>query len=131
MEDPADTSDFAHVQEMLPFPCDTPRQLALPSAREREELTWLHVDILPLLTHEVDPKSKSSENQADRATPPDDRQADEVVLRLLVAPAAHAETDAQEGPVKRLRREDVLLVRVRDEGVVRRGHRDVQVPEVP
>ena len=66
-----------------------------------------------------------------RATaPPDDGRAEEVVLRLIVAPAAHAKAKSEEGPVGWLRSEDVVLVRVRDESVVRCHHRDVEMPEV-
>ena len=108
---PADQSDLANVQEVLPLP-------------------RLHVDVLPLLAHDVHARDERANDQADRAAPPDDGRADEVVLELLVAPAAHAQADAEERPVGRLGREDVLLVRVGHERVVRGGHRDVEVPEV-
>ena len=93
-------------------------------------LPRLHVDVLPLLAHNIHARGERAHNQTNRAAPPDDGRADEVELELLVAPAAHAQPDAEEGPVGRLGREDVLLVGVRHERVVRGGHRDVEVPEV-
>ena len=101
-----------------------------PPGKRPKTLTRLHIDVLPLLAHEVHDGGNRADDETDGAAPPDDGEPDEVVLDLVVAPAAHAQADAEERPVGRLRREDVLLVRVRDERVVRGGHRDVEVPEV-
>lgn len=54
----------------------------------------------------------------------------EEVLYDLVVPTAHAETDVEEGPLPVLRCEVVLLIRIRDECVVRGHHGNVQMDEI-
>ena len=76
--------------------------------------------------------SDHDEEEADREgrAPVDERVAEQEVLDDMVVPAAHAETDVQEGPLPGLGGEVVLLVRVGNESVVRGHHGDVEVDEV-
>lgn len=48
----------------------------------------------------------------------------------MVIPTAHAETDVEEWPLPELRSKVILLVWIRDEGIVRCHHSHVQVDEV-
>lgn len=93
-------------------------------------LTWFHVNVFPLHPHQVDTKRNHRGDETASAAPPDDWRSEQVVLSLCIAPSAHAQPQAHERPVERLGREDILLVRIRDEGVVRRHHRNVEMPEV-
>lgn len=111
MQGPTKERDLAYIQKVFPF-------------------SWLHVDVPPLHAEHVHPKREHAKHEADGGAPPDDGRADEIVLGLLVAPAAHAQAEPHQRPIRRLGREDVLFVRVRDERVVRRHHRDVQMPKV-
>lgn len=97
---------------------------------KRDVLTRLHIDVLPLHAHEVHDESEEAEAKTDSAAPPDDWRAKKVILRLTISPTAHAQTDAEERPVSWLGREDIFFVRIGNECVVGRHHRNVEVPEV-
>lgn len=85
----------------------------------------VHISLFALL-----PESKyiARAPEADRSAPPDDRQ---VVLGLRVAPPAHPQAKVHERPVERLGCQDIFLVRIGDERVVRGHHGNVQMPKVP
>jgi hypothetical protein len=70
------------------------------------------------------------EDDREGRAPVHERVAEQKVLDDVVVPAAHAETDVQEGPLPGLGGEIVLLVGVGDEGVVRGHHGDVEVDKV-
>ena len=70
------------------------------------------------------------EDDGEGRAPVDERVAEEEVLDDVVVPAAHAESDVEERPLPWLRGEIVLLVGVRDKGVVGSQHGDVEVDEV-
>ena len=95
-----------------------------------QKLTWIHIDISSLLTHQVHHKSDDRQTQADRASPPDDRRPKEVILRLIVTPATHTKTQMHERPIEGLRGQDIFLIGVRDKCIVGRHHGDVEMPEV-
>lgn len=56
--------------------------------------------------------------------------SEEEVLDDPVVPAAHAESNMEDGPLPILRCEVILLIRVRDKSIVGGHHRDVQVDKV-
>lgn len=62
--------------------------------------------------------------------PVDERVAEQEVFDNVVVPAAHAQADVQDRPLPELRGQVVLLIWVRDQGVVGCHHGDVQVDEV-
>ena len=51
-------------------------------------------------------------------------------IRTVVVPAAHTETDVQNGPLPETRSKIILLVGVRDKGVVGRHHSNVEMDEI-
>lgn len=51
-------------------------------------------------------------------------------MLTFVVPSTHTETDVEEGPLPELGGEVVLLVGVRDEGVVRGHHGDVEMDKI-
>jgi len=85
---------------------------------------------MPLHPHQVASNHKDSDDQARCSGPPHNRVPDEVVLDLIVTPAAHPQAEVEPGPVRGGRRENVFLVRIGDERIVRVHHRYVEVPEV-
>lgn len=95
-----------------------------------EQRTVAHDNIFALHHHQIHPKCAEADNETNGAAPPDDRSAYEVELRLRVAPATHSQTKIQERPVKGQGCEDILLVRIRHEGVIRVHHGDVEMPEI-
>ena len=56
--------------------------------------------ILPLPSQQITTQRQETHKQADRARPPNNRRAHEVILELRVAPATHPQPKVQEGPVK-------------------------------
>ena len=92
--------------------------------------TRFHIDVSPLHPEHVRAERKHASYQADGGTPPDDGRANQVILALHVRPGAHAQADPQQRPIRWQGREDVILVWVWYEGVVRGHHRDIQVPKV-
>lgn len=131
VEEPAHEGDFSHVQEVIPFSC------SLSGVEHAEQffihegtLTWLHVHNLPLLAHQVHQKHSNRRDQADSAAPPDDGRAKKVVLRLVVSPSAHSQTETKERPVEGLGRKDVFFVGVGNERVVGRHHGHIEMPKV-
>ena len=73
---------------------------------------------MPLLPHQVASNDDYRDNQARRSCPPHNRVPDKVVLCLGIAPAAHTQAEVEPGPVRGGRREDVFLVRIRDERII-------------
>jgi hypothetical protein len=112
VEEPAHEGDLADIQPLLPL------------SRSPLLVVALHAEDVPS-------ENAEAERNGKRREPPDDRCAEEVELDLVVTPAAHTETKVEEGPVKRLRSKNVLLVGVRNESVVRCPHGNVEVREVP
>jgi hypothetical protein len=87
--------------------------------------TRFHIDVPPLHSKHVCAERKHANNQAGRGAPPDGGRADQVILALHVYPGAHAQAEPHEWPVCRRGREDVFLVWVRYERVVRGHHCNV------
>lgn len=112
MERPASKGDLDSKDEPLPF------------ARSCKVL------IGPLGSKQVCRDNTDAREEAEATSPPDNRVPDEVVLGLIIPPAAHPEAEVKPRPVERFGREDVLLVWVRDKSVVGRHHGDVEVPKV-
>lgn len=73
---------------------------------------------MPLLPHQIAGNDTGSYNQARCSGPPHNRVPNEVVLGLTIGPAAHAQPEMEPGPVRGRRRENVFLVRIRDERIV-------------
>ena len=72
-ESRADTRNYPHIQAVLIFPITLYTSLVLPILRNREELTGLYPDIVPLLTYDVSSKSGSGEHEAYQPTTPNDQ----------------------------------------------------------
>ena len=100
------------------------------SSIEAYRLTWLHVNILPLHPEHIQAENEDADKQANRAAPPHNRVAEQVILELQVAPTAHPKTEMKEGPVEWFGSQNVFLVRVRDERIVGGHHCHIEVPKV-
>ena len=113
MQGPAKERDLGDIQEVFPFFC---RHYS--GIRNRVHRTggggprtWFHVDVPPLHPKHVRPKREHPDQETGSGAPPDDRRADYIVLRLLVAPPAHPQAKPHQRPIRRRRRVDVLLAR--------------------
>ena len=78
----------------------------------------LPINVMSLHPHQIAGNDTGSYNQARRSGPPHNRVPNEVVLGLSIAPATHTQPEVEPGPVRGRRRENVFLVRIRDERVV-------------
>lgn len=76
------------------------------------------INVMPLLPHQVAGNDEDSCNQARCSGPPHNRVPNEVVLGLIITPTAHAQPEVEPGPVRGRRREDIFLIRIRDERIV-------------
>jgi len=92
--------------------------------------TRFHVNIFPLLSEQEKPEEKYRDEQADSRSHPDQRCADEVVFELGISPATHAKSKVLEWPIERRGRQDIELVWVGNQSVVRRHHGNIKVPEI-
>jgi len=92
--------------------------------------TRIHINVFPLLPEEVKPEEKHRDEQADGGSHPDQRCSNEVVFNLVITPTAHAKPKILERPIERCGGQDVELVWVGNQCVVRRHHGNVKVPEV-
>ncbi|KAI3482898.1 hypothetical protein L1887_54220 [Cichorium endivia] len=108
---PPERRDFRDVEEMRPV---RGRQIVDTS----------------LTSHHVPQPCPRKHHQRRRRSPPYDRVADQIILDRRVVPRVHAQSIPQPRPVERLARQNVLLVRVRDERIVRGHHRHVEVDKV-
>lgn len=111
MEQPPKERHLAHIQKVFP-------------------LSRVHILIFPLPPQHIHNKRQQAHAQANRSTPPNHGCTNEVVLELLIAPAAHPQTEVEERPVERLGRKDIFFVGVGYECVVRGHHRHIEVPKV-
>lgn len=98
--------------------------------RSTSTLTFGPILVLSLHSHQVGHERETTDNQGHTASPPDDGCPEQIVLDLIVSPAAHTKSQVQPGPVKRLRSQDIVLVGVGNERVVRGHHRHIEVPKV-
>lgn len=92
--------------------------------------TRFHINVFPLLPEQEKPEEKYPDEQADSRSHPDQRCADEVVFELGISPTTHAKPKVLEWPIERRGRQDVELVWVGNQSVVRRPHGNVEVPEI-
>lgn len=130
MKHPANEGHLSDIKEMLPLAFGIKKVSTCDEHHQSPTRTWFPILIMPLHPEQRHAEGQDGENQADGSTPPDERVSDEVILDLVVAPAAHPETLVQPWPLGGKGGEDVFLVGVGDEGVVGGHHGDVQVPEV-
>lgn len=93
--------------------------------------TRFHIHVFPLLSEQVKPEKKYADEQADGGSRPNQRGANEVVLGLIITPTAHAKSEVLERPIEWRGSQNIELVWVRNQSVVRRPHGDIEVPEVP
>lgn len=91
-------------------------------------LAELVVAALPADGVPCDDQSEQSERGG--AAPVHERVAEEEVLDNVVVPTTHAETDVQERPLPWSRGQIILLIWVRDKGIVGSHHGNVEVDEV-
>ena len=92
--------------------------------------TRFHVNVFPLLSEQEKPEEKYRDEQADSRSHPDQRCTDEVVFELGISPTTHAEPKMLEWPIERGGRQDVELVWVGNQSIVRRPHSNVEMPEI-
>jgi hypothetical protein len=90
----------------------------------------IHVDIFPLPPQQVPNEGENANNQADRTSPPDDGCPQQVELCLCVTPSTHTQAEVKEWPVKRFGSKYVFLIWVRDQRVVGRHHRNIEMPKI-
>ena len=86
--------------------------------------------VAALPSNQIPGNEAAEDRERGSRTPVYEWVAEQEVLDYVVVPAAHAETNVQDWPLPELRGEVILFVGVRDEGVVRGHHGDVQVDEV-
>lgn len=111
MECPSGESNLEHIKPILP-------------------LSWSPILILPLHSHEVESQSEDPDNHADGTAPPDNRRTDQIILDLVVCPSTHSQSEVEEGPIGWRRGENVFLVRVGHQSIVRSHHGNVKMPEI-
>lgn len=99
MENPTGEGDLEYIEPILP-------------------LSRRPVLILPLHSHEIEYQGENSDNHADRAAPPDNRCADQIILDLVVSPSTHSQAEVEERPISGGGGEDVFLVWVWHQRVV-------------
>ena len=92
---------------------------------ESSARTRFHIDKSPLHPEYISAKCKNANYQTGSCAPPDDGRANQVILCLHTRPGAHTQAEPHQRPIGRVGRKDVFLVRVRNERVIRRHHRDV------
>jgi len=112
MEEPSKKCNLSNVEEVIPF-------------------TRFHVNVFPLLPEQVKPEKKHADEQAYGGSRPDQRRANEVVFDLIIGPTAHAEPEVLERPIEWCGSQNIELVWVRNQSVVRCPHGNIEVPEVP
>lgn len=84
----------------------------------------------PLPAQNVPSDSEAKDAQGKSRPPIHEGVAKKEVLDDVVIPPAHAQSDVQNRPLPPLRGQVILLVRIRDQGVVRGHHGNIQVNEV-
>lgn len=131
MEEPSKKCNLSNVEKVIPFAY---RQRSVPfndGIKGMKRRTRFHIDEFPLLSEQVQPEKKYADEQAYGRSRPYQRRANEVVLYLIIGPTAHAKSEVLERPIERRGSQNIELVRVRNQGVVRRPHGNIEVPEVP
>ena len=94
------------------------------------DLNRLEFLVTALPTNQIPAYKCKKANDGRCASPVHNRVAQEEVLDDMVIPAAHAKANIQNGPLPEMGCEIVLLVRIRDQGVVRSHHCDIEVYEI-
>lgn len=74
--------------------------------------------VTALPADEIPDEHACKDEQAESGAPVHGWVTEEEVFDDLVVPAAHAETDVQDGPLPELGGEVVLLIRIGDKGVI-------------
>lgn len=93
-------------------------------------MSLIELTVTSLPAHEVPDDQKPKDAQTSRASPVNKRVSKEIVLDNAVIPGAHAKTNIEYWPLPELRRKVVLLIWIRDKGIVRCHHSDIQVDEI-
>mgnify|MGYP005989195533 CR=1 FL=1 len=93
---------------------------------------FLLVEVLEatLPAQDVPNNSQTDESQSHGASPVDEGVSEQEVLDNVVIPAAHTKTNVKDGPLPPLGGQVVLLIGIRNQGVVGGHHGNVQVDEV-
>lgn len=99
--------------------------------KDMKRRTRFHINVFPLLPEQVQPEKKYTDEQAYGRSRPDQWRANEVVLYLIIGPTTHAKSEVLERPIERRGSQNIELVWVRNQSVVRRPHGNIEVPEVP
>lgn len=94
------------------------------------DLNRLEFSVAALPTDEVPAYERKKASKGRCASPVHNRVAQEEVLDDVIIPAAHAKANIQDRPLPEMGCEVVLLVRVRNQGVVGSHHRDIEVHEI-
>jgi hypothetical protein len=111
MEDPADEGVDARVVELV-------------------NLILAKVVVTALPPDKVNDHRGHKQSQTCGGSPVDERVTQQEVLDDLVVPAAHSQSNVQNGPLPPVRCQIILLVWVRNQGVVGSHHGNVQVEEI-
>jgi hypothetical protein len=90
----------------------------------------LELSITTLPAYEIPCDHECQDTKGSGRTPVDERVAEEEIFDNVVVPAAHTESDVQNGPLPELRGEIILLVGIRNQSVVGCHHGNVQVDEI-
>ena len=80
--------------------------------------TFIKVPVFALHPHEVNSQNEDRDDQGRGSRPPNDGRAQQIIFRLVVAPATHPETEIHEWPIDWLGGQDIFLVRIGDQSVV-------------
>jgi hypothetical protein len=86
--------------------------------------------VTSLPADQVPHNHKSGNAESSGRSPVDQWVSKKEVLHDRVIPTTHAKTDIKNWPLPELRREIILLIWVRNESVVRRHHRNIEMNEI-
>lgn len=100
--------------------------------RDPDVVNILHrkVIIATLPANKVPNDYQAEESQGSCTAPVNNGISKEEVLDDLVVPRTHAETNIEDGPLPELGRQIILLIWIRDEGIVGRHHCDIEMDEI-
>lgn len=86
--------------------------------------------ITALPTDQIPDYHKSKDAEGGSRAPIDNGVAEKEVLDDIVIPTTHTKADIENWPLPELRCKIILLIGIRNKGVIRRGHGNVKVDEV-
>lgn len=82
------------------------------------DVRFTKLDVPTLPTHGVPSDQKREDPKASCTGPVDERVPKKVIFDSVVIPRTHSETDIKDRPLPELRGQVILLIRIRDEGII-------------